>query len=65
MYREPVCTTKAVCISRFGANHNWMGLDNMHVRSGGILVHLEQVVHHDMDPETEHDISQKSVDSCV
>lgn len=40
--------------NRFRPNHNSVVLDNMHDGLGGVVVHLEQMVHHDMGPESEH-----------
>jgi len=51
--------------SWFRPNHNSAVLDNTRDLSGGVVVHLEQMVHHDMGPESEHGSPHKETKSYV
>jgi len=52
-------------LGRFRAKPNSVTVDTMHEVSGGVLVHLEQVVQHDTEPESEPNNSHKDDKSFV
>lgn len=52
-------------LNRPGSNHNGSRLDSVYYRSGGVIVDLEQIVHHDIEPRSEYNGSHKDNKSFV